>query len=228
MKTRWNPGDSVVLRGIVNERVWSARSVIVVKDDLEETILLLLPGAQCAYPEGYFRWKHGDYSQGSRWQEAKSNAWKFRIFEWERNRFLVFLEPRKYYAVSCVWDHETDHFACYYIDYQLPYQRSHCGFDTLDLDLDMVIDPHLNWRWKDEDAYLEGIREGGIHEEWVQRIEHSKQEVLDKIQKRHYPLDGSWMHWRPEAAWQPPRLAEGWEEAPETRGALVESRATTA
>lgn len=212
MQSMWNPGERVVLRGIVNERVWSALSVIVVKDTLEETTLLLLPGAQCAYPEGYFRWKHGDYSQGTRWQEAKSNAWTLREFAWQRNRFLIFLEPQKYYAIFHVWHHATDQFTCYYINFQLPYRRSHCGFDTLDLDLDLVIDPQFTWRWKDEDAYREGIQEGGIHEQWVDGIEHAQQEVFDKIHKRCYPLDGSWMHWRPDPSWNPPRLPERWDE----------------
>ncbi len=212
MQSMWNPGERVVLRGIVNERVWSALSVIVVKDTLEETTLLLLPGAQCAYPEGYFRWKHGDYSQGTRWQEAKSNAWTFREFVWQRNRFLIFLEPQKYYAIFYTWHHDTDQFTCYYINFQLPYRRSHCGFDTLDLDLDLVIDPQFTWRWKDEDAYREGIQEGGIHEQWVDGIEHAQQEVFDKIHKRCYPLDGSWMHWRPDPSWNPPRLPERWDE----------------
>jgi hypothetical protein len=47
------------------------KSVIVVKDKPEETVLLLIPGAQCAFSEGYWRWKKNrDYSQGTRWQEA--------------------------------------------------------------------------------------------------------------------------------------------------------------
>ena len=70
----WKPGEQVVLRGIVSQRVWSARSVIVVRDDPDETILALLPGAECAYPEGYFYWKHGDYSKGTRWQEANDES----------------------------------------------------------------------------------------------------------------------------------------------------------
>ena len=212
MESLWHPGERAVLRGIVNKRVWSALSVIVVKDTVEETILLLLPGAQCVYPEGYFRWKYGDYSRGTRWQEARSNAWTFREFTWRTNRFLMFLEPQKYYAIFSIWDHETDQFTCYYVNFQLPYRRSHCGFDTLDLDLDLIIDPQFTWRWKDEDDFRKGIQEGGIHSDWVRGIESARYEIFDKIYTQSYPLDGSWVHWRPDSSWKAPCLPECWGE----------------
>ena len=38
----------------------------------------------------------------------------------------------------------------YQISLQFPYRRSHCGFDTLDPDLDTVMEFQYNWEWKDE------------------------------------------------------------------------------
>jgi protein associated with RNAse G/E len=207
----WKAGESCVLRGVVNSQVWLAQSVIVVKDEQAETILLLLPGAQCAFPEGYWYWRSNkDYSRGTRWQEARSDHINLREFSWHTNRILIFLEPEKYYSCFLFWDYASDQFNCYYINFQLPCRRSHCGFDTLDLDLDIVIDPHYNWKWKDEEEYQEGIREGGIQREWVEGIERSKTEVFSKIDKRMYPLDGSWLHWRPDPAWVSPTFPERW------------------
>lgn len=209
--TFWEVGESCVLRGIVNNQVWLAQSVIVVKDEPKETVLLLLPGAQCAFPEGYWHWRrHNDFSYGTRWQEAKSEQLKLREFGWHTNRILMFLEPEKYYSCCLFWDHASDQFGCYYINFQLPYQRSHCGFDTLDLDLDIVIDPQYHWKWKDEDEYQDGIRDGGIQEQWVKGIEQSQAEVLGRIQRRDYPLDGSWLEWRPTPDWVAPKLLERW------------------
>ena len=183
MNKIWKPGEQVVLRGIVSRRVWSARSVIVVSDSVEETVLALLPGAQCAYPEGYSYWKFGDYTKGTRWQEAKDQSWTFREFEWQRNRFLIFLRPQRYYDTSLVWDGETEQFQGYYINFQLPVERSAVGFDTLDLDLDVVIDPAYDWHWKDEGAYLEGIRKGGIQAAWAVEIERAKKDVVQHLCK---------------------------------------------
>ena len=204
-------GESCVLRGVVNNQVWLAESVIVVEDKPEETVLLLMSGAQCAFPEGYWRWrKNKDFSQGTRWQEAQRDHISLREFSWERNRLLIFLEPEKFYSCYLFWDHASGQFICYYINFQLPYHRSHCGFDTLDLDLDIVIDPQYNWEWKDEDEYQAGISEAAIQQEWVRRIEKSQEEVFDRINKRSYPFDGSWLQWQPIPTWLPPKLPEQW------------------
>jgi protein associated with RNAse G/E len=208
----WSPGDSCVLRGVINNKVWLAQSVIVVKDTPEETILCLLPGAQCAYPENYWRWRQGDYSAGTRWQEARSQNLAHREFTWQTNRVLMFLEPDKYYSCFLFWNHEADRFDSYYINFQLPYSRSHIGFETLDLDLDIVIDPQYNWTWKDEDEYRDGIREGGIQQKWVKGIEQAQPEVFDRIRNHRYPLDGSWTRWKPDPAWDTPCLPENWKE----------------
>jgi protein associated with RNAse G/E len=123
---------------------------------------------------------------------------------------LIFLEPEKYYSTLLFWDHEADRFSCYYINFQVPFRRSRCGFDTLDLDLDIVIDPHYNWKWKDIEDYQDGIREGGIRDEWVTGVEQAQADVFERIHNRRYPLDGSWLGWRPDPAWAPPNLPERW------------------
>jgi len=212
LKNYHETGESCVLRGIVNHQVWLAESVIVVKDGPKQTVLLLMPGAECAFPEGYWRWKKNrDHSNGTRWQEARSDHIQLRKFAWQTNRVLVFLEPEKYYSCFLFWDQAADHFKCYYINFELPYLRSHCGFDTLDLDLDIVIDPQYHWIWKDEEDYQEGIREGGILDEWVQGIERSKTEVFERINRRADPINGSWLTWRPDPGWAAPSLPENWQ-----------------
>ena len=187
------------LRGVVNNRVWLTQSVIVVKDGPDETILALLSGAECAFPEGYWHRRiENDHSGGSRRQVARGEQVRLREFGWLTNRLLIFLEPEKYYALFLFWDGVTGQFLSYYVNFQLPYIRSHCGFDTLDLDLDIVISPEYHWHWKDEDEYQAGIAEGGILPEWVGGIERVNPEVLDRINRRAYPLDGSWQSWQPD------------------------------
>ena len=202
-----------MLRGIVRDQVWLAQSVIVVKDAPQETVLLLLPGAQCAFPRGYPHWRNKDYPGETRWQEASHTPIVLKELAWHTNRILIFLEPEKYYACFLFWEHASGLFDSYYINFQLPFRRSHCGFDTLDLDLDIVIDPEYHWQWKDVDEYQAGIREGGILDEWVQGIQRSQAEVFDRIHRRVYPLDGSWLDWQPDPGWIPPKLPESWQVA---------------
>jgi hypothetical protein len=211
MKAHWKAGKSCVLRGIVNARVWLAQSVLVVKDCPQETVLALLPGAQCAYPVGYWRWGMNESSGETRWQEASRPDLTLKELSWNTHRVLIFLEPGKYYSCFLFWEQATGRFDSYYINFQLPFRRSHCGFDTLDLELDLVIDPHYHWEWKDVDDYQAGIREGGILPEWAQEIERSLPEIFERINQHQYPLDGSWLDWLPDPDWVAPRLPEDWQ-----------------
>ena len=211
MQELWKPGQTAVLRGIFNDRVWLAQSTLVVKDTLAETALLLPVGAQCAFPEGYFRWRRGDFSEGTRWQEALAGAWRLKQFDWLTNRFLVLLEPDKYYATFLIWNQASGAFECYYINFQLPYRRSLCGFDTLDLDLDLVVAPDFTWKWKDEDEYREAIRLGGIRPDWACGVEDAQPDVFTRLEHRIYPFDGAWVAWRPDPIWARPILPKGWD-----------------
>ena len=208
----WLPGDEVVLRGIAHRRPWFVQSLRVVYDTAKEIALLLIPGAECAAPSGYIHQKHGDHSHWNRWQETINNSWKLEKYKWHTNRFLILLEPQKYYACNYIWDHESDKFKGYYINFQLPFDRSPRGFDTYDLELDIVVDPAFHWKWKDKDEYQEGIKLGVIKEEWVNSIDCAQIEVLERLEKRFYPFNTHWCGWFPDKSWTPPTLPANWDQ----------------
>ena len=212
MKPSWSRGAPVVLRGIYAGRVWTAQSVLVLQDTPDQVVLLQLPGAACAMPEGYWRWKKGDLSRGTRWDDMLGLDWKLREYPWHTNRFVMILEPGSYFATFYIWHHAVNEFQCYYINFQLPFQRTRFGFDTLDLDLDIVVAPDYSWRWKDVDSYQEGVSRGGIEPHWAQAIENAKAVIFDRIAQRSQSLDGAWLNWMPDPGWAPPQLPEGWQE----------------
>jgi len=201
----WSAGDTVALRGMFRNRVWLAQAVSIVKDDAFETVLSLLPGAQCFYPEGLFRRAKGDHSLGLRWQEANRLDWTLQETYWKHNRFLIFLRPNNYYATFLVWHHQTNEFLGYYVNSQLPYVRSHVGFDSLDLDLDLVIKPNLEWHWKDEDHFNEAIADRGLLPHWITGVEKAKTEVLNQLAAIESPYNSEWLNWLPDAI-EPVRL----------------------
>ena len=99
MESYYQTGDQCVLRGIVKNQLWLVQSMIVVKDNRDESILLLLPGAQCAIPKEYGRWREtGKKAKVDRWQIARRNPLIPEEFTWQRNRILFFLEPEKYFS----------------------------------------------------------------------------------------------------------------------------------
>ena len=207
-KSVWKPGDIISWRGIYRNKVWHAQTVIIVKDTPEEIVIALLPGAECVAPGGYL---NGKDSNKRRWN-FKNKDWESQDYLWRTNRLLILLEPEKYYSTMYFWDDDSNEFLCYYINFQLPFQRSHCGIDTLDLDLDLIINPDFSYEWKDEDDYQKAIDNGVITPEWTREIEMAKEEVLDKLEKRQYPYDGSWLNWKIDPSWLPPKLPVNWDK----------------
>lgn len=208
----WNPGDHVILRGIYNRRVWIVQSSIVVKDEPNEVALALLPGAQCAMPEGYIHGKHGPEGKWSRWDDYLHKLPNLQEFTWHTNRLLLLMRPEDYYGSIYFWRHDTNEFLGYYVNFQLPFTRTTNGFDTLDLELDIVIEPSYAWHWKDSEEYQDGIAKGILGKEWTDQIEQSKPEVFQIIEQHLYPFDGSWLNWRPDPSWELPKLPTGWDQ----------------
>ena len=110
-------------------------------------------------------------------------------------------------------DDALDKFIGYYINFQTPFLRNQLGFHTNDLELDIVIDPQFTWSIKDEYLYKLGLREGCITNSQNTAIEDVKPDIFAMITGRHYPLDGSWVDWRPDPDWKPSRLPEGWDKS---------------
>ncbi len=208
----WNPGESVVLRGIYNQRVWYIQSAIVVHDKPEEVALAVLPGAQCAAPENYITGKHGADGHWNRWDDYLADQWNMETYNWRTNRLLILLQPGKYYASMYFWHDERNEFLCYYVNFQLPFKQTAIGFDTLDLELDIVIEPNYAWEWKDVDDYQRGIQRGVLLNDWTQSIEAAKPEVFAKLAEHQYPFDGSWLGWKPDPNWLPPKLPVNWDK----------------
>jgi protein associated with RNAse G/E len=204
----WKPDDIVAWRGIYRNRVWNALTMIVVKDSPEEMVLALLPAAECIMPEGYV---DGKDSHKRRWN-FKNKDWEKQVYLWRDNRLLLLIEPQKYYSTIYFWNGDSNEFLCYYINFQLPFQRSHCGIDTLDLDLDLVVNPDFSYEWKDIEDYQKAIEKEIILPEWTREIDLAKNEILDKLEKRTYPFDGSWLKWMPDPNWSPPKLPKNWDK----------------
>ena len=212
MNSFFSHGSIIAIRGLIYGRVRFVQSVIVEHDTADESAVVLLPGAQCAFPDWYAKKRDDGPLHSSRWAEALKKQWELHIIEWSTNRFLMITRPGDFYSVYLIWDHGTDRFICYYVNFQLPYARNHYGFDTYDLELDIVVEPNGEWRLKDQPAYLEGIRTGVIRREWADAVAKEKDAVIATIEKRKYPFNNYWRDYMVDQSWMPPRLPDGWEQ----------------
>ncbi|NOH02537.1 MAG: DUF402 domain-containing protein [Chloroflexi bacterium] len=204
----WKPGDVIAWREVFRGRVWHALSCFVVKDSPNETVIATLPGAERMIEEHYPKGKNN----GKRRWDFKFNDWRLERLPWHSTRALQILEPGKFFSTVYFWDHASDEFLCYYINFQIPFRRDGHIIDTLDLDLDLVIKPDFSYEWKDLEDYRKAREAGLIQPGWIDKIETAKEEVLGRLERREYPLDASWLNWRPDSKWTAPKLPANWNE----------------
>lgn len=204
----WDPGDIIAWRGIYRKRIWHVQPTILVKDSPTEIVLTLLPGTECVAEESYPKGK----KNGRRRWFFVNEDWQLAKYTWQTNRLLLIFEPEKYYSTILFWNHASNEFLCYYINFQLPFQRNRFAVDTLDLDLDLIIKPDFSYEWKDVDDYQKAIESEIIFPEWIDGIEEAKQGVFEKLEARQYPFDGSWLNWLPHSSWLPPKLPVNWDK----------------
>lgn len=207
----WHEGETILLRGMYGSCAVHVMSTCVIRDTASEIILAIWPDAECVAPSGYIHAKHGGHRGWDRWGETLSGSLGMERYLWHTNRFLILLQPGKFYSLSYIWNAVSGEFSCYCVNFQLPFRRTRLGLDTLDLDLDIVIEPSYRWLWKDVEEYQLGIRSGAIRAEWVAAVERARAEVAGRLSDRLYSLDGSWLSWKPDVLWSPPQLPSDWE-----------------
>ena len=72
---------------------------------------------------------------------------------------LWLVRPGDWHSVWVSWLESGAHFG-WYINLQQPYRRTELGIEAMDLMLDVVAEPDLTWRWKDEDEFDELLARG--------------------------------------------------------------------
>ncbi|GAA1647917.1 DUF402 domain-containing protein [Actinoplanes couchii] len=88
------------------------------------------------------------------------------------------------------------------------------GIDTVDWDLDVVIEPDRSWRWKDEDDFVTRLTMPESY--WVddeKRVRRAGQDVVALVEAGVFPFDGTWCDFVPDPSWGPLPLdlPAGWD-----------------
>ena len=99
----------------------------------------------------------------------------------------------------------------WYVNLEEPLRRTRIGFDTLDHELDAIVELDGSWRWKDEDELAEAVRLGVIAAEDEPRLRAEGERAVQRVLEQEPPFDRDWTTWRPEPSWPLPELPEGWE-----------------
>ncbi len=105
---------------------------------------------------------------------------------------LVLLREGDWHALWVSWLPSGEHWG-WYVNLQLPFRRTELGFETMDLVLDLIVDPDGSWRWKDEDELETWVARGVCEPELAERIRAEGESVLARA-----PWPTGWEEWRPD------------------------------
>lgn len=201
----WSPGDQIVLREILDGRIWTARpaTVAVARDDL--TAVYLAPDTEFRVPQ---------VTQRADFLRRMRDGWDLGPYAWTRARMLHLLYPDVGHAIHLWWLPPDWEFGGWYINLQEPIRQTSLGFDSMDHLLDVVIDPDLSWHWKDEEELEDAVLLGIIDPAQAAAIRAEGERVIQRLEERLPPFCDGWERWQPDPAWPVPALPDGWDRLP--------------
>jgi predicted RNA-binding protein associated with RNAse of E/G family len=103
---------------------------------------------------------------------------------------LNFFTRSAWSRVTLGWD-ETG-FLGWYVNFELPYSETPRGLDTMDLILDLPIDPSGEYEWKDQADYDEALRRGLLTPEIAEALVGETTRVLAQLAAAEGPFAPHW------------------------------------
>ena len=206
----WSPGEVIVVQDVWRARLWAARPVIVVDDGPDLLVLWSPQGTRRKVPvtpparsEAASRGERlasslalGDWILGDSIWDV-STLWLLREGDWHAV-WVSFLETGEQWG--------------WYVNFQEPFRRNTRGIQTMDLALDIIVEPdRRSWRWKDEDEFELFQDRGLIEQEVARRVRDEADTVIERIARDAPPFNGAWPGWCPDPSWPLPELPGGWE-----------------
>lgn len=134
---------------------------------------------------------------------------------WRRDT-LRLMFPGRRHSIWLSWESARDGhgFHGYYGNLEEDFRRTPLGVDTNDHCLDIVVSPSMEWEWKDSEELDRRCETGMYTTRFAQDVRAEAARVIEVLEARDHPFDGSWEGWRPDAAWGTPLIPDGWDTLP--------------
>jgi hypothetical protein len=100
------------------------------------------------------------------------------------------------------------------VDISSPFARTSAGFDVIDEVLDIIVEPDLSYRWKDEDELANLVSLGLYSEAEAANLRATGERVIELVEAGLFPFDRSWQDWRAPAGLTLGAMPAGWQDLP--------------
>lgn len=199
---RWAADRVLVRREVLADgRPWLGVPVRVVEDTDEHLVTYIATGARFGFPDGEYPIAGGRH------------PWSGRT-GWTGHGVLMVQRPDEPWAVWHFWDGPDRRFATWYLNIQEPFRRTPVGYDTQDLELDLVVAPDGSWTVKDEELLPVRVAEGRFTAERVVEIEAIGARLEAALAEGSPLWDPRWVDWEPDPSWGDEVLPTGWDRVP--------------
>ncbi|NKB68481.1 MAG: DUF402 domain-containing protein [Candidatus Latescibacteria bacterium] len=182
----FNKGETIVYRDLDEQgQVVHAKSVIVIEDSDDQIVLWVPVGAPTMKGEllnpsstGPRRWNEGWHLVETTW--------------WSEN--LIITKPDQ--LRSILYDGIKREFYSWYTHIQSRLRRTPLGFDKRDFQLDIVVEPDRQWRWKDEDELELAVELGSLTPEQAEAVRVEGQRAVAELEANAGPYADGWEDWK--------------------------------
>jgi hypothetical protein len=188
------PGDVVVRRDVWHGQPKVAWGGIVVADEPDLLALYMPEGSPLRFAPDFFGaphpWSHKD--------------------RWHGHGVLQLQRPGEMHSVWVFWEGAERKLGAWYVNIQEPFRRSRLGFDTQDLELDIVVSPDGSWRYKDDERLEGWIERGRWTAAEVAEIRSEARRIGGLLENGDRWWSEEWAAWRPDPTWPQPTVPDAW------------------
>jgi len=205
-------GSTAVRRDVFRGRVWTEGPVRVLAADRSSVRAALWPGVVTRGTDKFVE------SSDSRAKALRAAAlddlalgeWGMADWTWRWNSVVTELVSGRWFTVAKMYSEAAaGALACWYVNFERPPAWHASGWDTMDLAVDLVVDPDGAWHWKDEDEYAQCRRLGLITDAEYVAVEEARDQAVALVEARDGLFDGDAAEsWLPELDWPLPSLSD--------------------
>ena len=137
-------------------------------------------------------------------REVRNDGWAWLELRerWHGHGVLMLQRPGEAHAVWVFWSGPEREHAAWYLNIQEPFRRTAHGYDTQDLELDVVLHCDGRVELKDDDLLDVRVEEGRFTQDQARDIRAEGERIQRDLAAGHRWWDPFWALWEPDPAWR--------------------------
>ena len=203
-------GSTAVRRDVFRGRVWTAAPLRVLAADRESVRTALWPGVATRAAARFVESGAGRDKalRAAALDDLARGGWDMADWVWRWTGVVTEIVSDRWFTVARMHNQDGG-LDCWYVNFERPPSWHAAGWDTMDLAVDLVVEPDGAWRWKDEDEYAQCRRLGLVTDAEHAAVQAAREQAVEAMRAREGLFGGDpTERWLPDPSWPRPSLAD--------------------